>query len=145
MNDSDSDSDSDNDNDHHQLQGEDGDDDDIIVDKLIPILQRKGEFSMRTRNKINELARQFLEILGDDIHDMLCDNDTESENYRGLNDDYDTEVEVETALRFFPELLSRTTKDKSYVDNYGDVVDGTHCICLYPFQFLAFTVNEGSF
>ena len=105
MNDSESDSGSDSDDDHDDRYY-----DEIIVDKLIPILQRKGEFSLRSRNKINELARQFLKNLGNDIHDMLCETELIGENYHGLDSDRDTEAEIETALRFFPELLSRTKK-----------------------------------
>ena len=107
MNDSESESDSgsDSDDDHDDRYY-----DETIVDKLIPILQRKGEFSLRSRNKINELARAFLENLGNDIHDMLCDDDVEAEFLIGLDSDRDTEAEVETALRFFPELLSRRKK-----------------------------------
>ncbi|OEU07425.1 hypothetical protein FRACYDRAFT_251230 [Fragilariopsis cylindrus CCMP1102] len=94
--------------------------------KLIPILQRKGEFSLRSRNKINELARAFLENLGNDIHDMLCDDDVEADDYFGLDSNRDTEAEVETALRFFPELLSRRKK-------------ATHGYRFYPVELLAYT------
>jgi hypothetical protein len=140
MNDSDSDNNSGNDNDndhHHQLQEEEEEEEeyDIIVDKLIPILQRKGAFSLRTRYKINELAREFLENLGNDIHEMLCDDDVEDDDYFGLDSDRDTEAEVETALRFFPELLTRRKKD-AYVNDYGYrvVSDG-----FYPIELLAYT------
>jgi hypothetical protein len=128
--DSDSDSDSDNDNDDHQLQEEE-EEGDFVVDELIPILQRKDEFSMRTRNKINELAREFLSELGNDIHDMICDNnDTfENENYRGLDSDRDTEAEIEISIRFFPDLLSITQTETA----------------LYPIQLLAFTCNDDWF
>jgi hypothetical protein len=110
--------DSDNNNDHHhhhhQLQEEEEEEEeeeyDIIVDKLIPILQRKDEFSMRTRNRINELSLEFLEILEEDIHDMLCDNGFGDDYYRGLDSDRDTEAEVETAIRFFPDVLSRRSR-----------------------------------
>jgi hypothetical protein len=45
--------------------------------------------------------------LGNDVHELLCNND--AENYRGLDSDRDTEAEVETATVyvFFPEVLSR--------------------------------------
>jgi len=48
----------------------------------------------------------FLDALGDDIHEMLFDDDV-GEDYRGLDSDRDTEAEVETAVRFFPNVLSR--------------------------------------
>ncbi|OEU06155.1 hypothetical protein FRACYDRAFT_256197 [Fragilariopsis cylindrus CCMP1102] len=123
MNDSESDSGSDSDDDHDDYYY-----DEIIVDKLIPILQRKGEFSLRSRNKINELARQFLKNLGNDIHDMLCEDDVEADDYFGLDSNRDTEAEIETALRFFPELLSRTK-----LDNYGTTLN------VFPIELLAYT------
>jgi hypothetical protein len=36
---------------------------------LISVLERKEEFSKRTRNKTDKLVENFLEELGDDIHD----------------------------------------------------------------------------
>ena len=128
MNDSESDSDRDDDHDDHQLRDDDDYDDDYIVDKLNTILQRKGEFSLRSRNKINELARQFLKNLGNDIHDMLCEDDVEADDYFGLDSNRDTEAEIETALRFFPELLSRTK-----LDNYGTTLN------VFPIELLAYT------
>ena len=38
----------------------------IVEDKLIPILQQNKEVPLRTKGKINELARQFLQELGND-------------------------------------------------------------------------------
>jgi hypothetical protein len=52
------------------------------------------------------LIKEFLEILGDDIHDMICDNGVD-DDHRGLDSDRDSEDEVETAIRLFPEVLSR--------------------------------------
>jgi hypothetical protein len=50
--------------------------------------------------------------LGNDVHELLCNND--AENYRGLDSDRDTEAEVETAIRFFPpEVLSIKTKKQT--------------------------------
>jgi hypothetical protein len=42
--------------------------------KLISLLQKKKEFSLRTRNKIDVLVEAFLNNIRDDIHDMLCDD-----------------------------------------------------------------------
>ena len=39
---------------------------DIVEDKLIPILQQNKEVPLHTKGKINELARQFLQELGND-------------------------------------------------------------------------------
>jgi len=41
--------------------------------KLHTILQRRNEFPLRQRNRIIELAEEYIEGLGDDIHEMLCD------------------------------------------------------------------------
>jgi len=45
----------------------------------------------------------------DDVYEMLCDND--AENYQGLDCDRDTKAEVQTAIRFFPNVLSREDED----------------------------------
>jgi hypothetical protein len=75
--------------------------------KINSVLERKEEVPLRTKNKIDVLIKEFLEILGDDIHDMICDNGVD-EDYRGLDSDRDSDDEVETAIRLFPEVLSRT-------------------------------------
>jgi vacuolar-type H+-ATPase subunit E/Vma4 len=71
------------------------------------VLEQKGEFPRRTRNKIKELVENFLEELKDDIHELLCDND--ADDYCGLNSNCDIEAEVETAIY---KILSR-----SFIEN----------------------------
>ncbi|OEU23669.1 hypothetical protein FRACYDRAFT_233841 [Fragilariopsis cylindrus CCMP1102] len=73
------------------------------------VLEKKKKVPQRTRNKIDKLVEQFLQDLGDDIHEMLCDTDenVNSDIYRGLDSNRDTVAEVETAIRFFPDVLSR--------------------------------------
>eukprot|EP00751_Fragilariopsis_kerguelensis_P040904 CAMPEP_0171011940 /NCGR_PEP_ID=MMETSP0736-20130129/23222_1 /TAXON_ID=186038 /ORGANISM="Fragilariopsis kerguelensis, Strain L26-C5" /LENGTH=104 /DNA_ID=CAMNT_0011444853 /DNA_START=180 /DNA_END=491 /DNA_ORIENTATION=+ len=60
-------------NDHDHDGGNDDSDFVNVLLKLTSILQRKKEFSFRTRNKIVALAEEYIENLKDDIHDMLCD------------------------------------------------------------------------
>ncbi|OEU07581.1 hypothetical protein FRACYDRAFT_251003 [Fragilariopsis cylindrus CCMP1102] len=99
--------------------------------KLISVLEKKDKFSLRTRDKTDELVENFLENLEDDIHEMLCDNDImgeDGEEYGGLDSDRDTEAEVETAIRFFPEVLSRRE----------DQFDGN----IYPIQLLALARDD---
>ncbi|MGK3747418.1 MAG: hypothetical protein ACI90V_014282 [Bacillariaceae sp.] len=79
--------------------------------KISSVLERKEEFPLRNRKKIDVLIKEFLENLGDDIHDMLCENDLR--NYDGLDSDRDTEEEVETAIQFFPEVLSKKGGDRN--------------------------------
>ena len=76
---------------------------------------------LRQRKKINELVDDFLSQLGDDIHDM-CTDQRAGANYNGLDSQKDTEEEVETALRFYPNTL-RTNGIRA----------GTN---LYPIQYL---------
>jgi hypothetical protein len=91
---------------------------------------------LRTRNKTDELVEIFLQELGDDIHDMFCSID--ADNYRGLDSDRDTEEEVETALRFFPNVLTRRIQiHDADVDADADGED----VYLYPIQLLAFTLR----
>jgi hypothetical protein len=96
--------------------------------KLISVLEKKAKFSLRTRNKTDELVENFLQELGDDIHDMLCANNTEAENYSGLDSDRDTEAEVEAIVRVFPEVLTRRKYDD---ENF-----------YYPIQLLTFALDE---
>jgi hypothetical protein len=94
---------------------DDDDDADVDVDvdaenrrllRLISMLQSRDEFHIRNRNKINELVENFLDQAEEDLHTFLCDN-KQHENYRGLDCDRDTEDEVEAAIRFFPNVISR--------------------------------------
>ena len=96
--------------------------------KLISVLEKKAKFSLRTRNKTDELVENFLANLEDDVHDMLCANNTEAENYSGLDSDRDTEAEVEAIVRVFPEVLTR--KNPCGPEDY------------YPIQLLAFALDE---
>ncbi|OEU07200.1 hypothetical protein FRACYDRAFT_251527 [Fragilariopsis cylindrus CCMP1102] len=99
--------------------------------KIDSVLARKRKFPLRNRNKINALIKEFLEKLEDDIHDMFFDTtyDAETDTYDGLDSDRDTEEEVETAIRFFPEVLSRRK------DVYAGILH-------YPIQALASACNE---
>jgi hypothetical protein len=136
--DSDSDSDSEDDDDRQARQLQDGDeeeddDDQSLTDidddedddddeettadndqrclNLISLLQKKKEYPKRSRNKINRLTREFLQKLGNDVHDMLCDN-IDDATYRGLDSDRDTEEEVEAIIRVFPNVLSKVDDDR---------------------------------
>jgi hypothetical protein len=52
--------------------------------KIDSVLDRKENFPLRNRDKIDVLIKEFLEKLGADIHDMLCDYEAEADNYGGL-------------------------------------------------------------
>ena len=75
--------------------------------KLITVLQRKREFSKRTRNKTDALVEEFLHHLEDDIYAMLCESEYHDNVFTGLDSDQATETEIETTIRFFPNVLSR--------------------------------------
>ena len=76
--------------------------------KFNSILDYYDRLPSRTRNKFDALIEASLEELGDDIYDMITDrNDPDSNDYRGLDYHRDTEAEIETAIGFFPETLSR--------------------------------------
>jgi hypothetical protein len=80
---------------------------------LISVLERKEDFSLRTRDETDELVGNFLDNLGDDIHDMLCDYSIDADNYHGLDSERDTEEEVKIAVRFPPEILSTRKRGPS--------------------------------
>ncbi|OEU11659.1 hypothetical protein FRACYDRAFT_244778 [Fragilariopsis cylindrus CCMP1102] len=106
-----------------------------LLKKMIVVLEQKETFPFRNRKKINVLIEEFLEKLEDDIHGMFFDNyiEADSDNYRGLDSERDTEEEVEIAVRFFPEVLTRYSENDE---------DGRQSV-YYPIQLLAFTCREG--
>ena len=100
--------------------------------KLSSLLEQKNELPVRTRNKFNALVAELLTQTKDDIHEMICDNNIEDAEYRGLDSSRDTEAEVETALRFFPEVISQPC---------GENEEGGE---EYPIQRLCIS-NEGKY
>jgi hypothetical protein len=104
--------------------------------ELITVLQQTEEFPSQSENKTDELVETFLETLKDDVHDMICSS--------GLDSDRDTEAEVETVLRLFPDVLTRRKEIVTYVyrDNDDDDDDEEEeevrsVYVYYPIQFLA--------
>jgi hypothetical protein len=78
--------------------------------KIMSVLGEKEDFSFRTRNKMDVLVEEFLFKLENDIHDMFCvheDAAIDADIYLGLDSERDTEKEVETTVRFFPDVLTR--------------------------------------
>ena len=55
---------------------------------------------------MDEPIKIFLKDLCRDIGHMLCDQSHDEDTYRGLDSNRDTEKEVITAIRFFPETLT---------------------------------------
>ena len=97
--------------------------------KLLTVLEKEDAFSLRTTNKMDELVVEFLHKTRVDIHDMLCEDDLEN-NYNGLDDSRDTEAEVESAIRFFPEVLSRR-KSRRWDEDQEQWFPG-----YYPIQYI---------
>jgi hypothetical protein len=100
-----------NENDHQEITEQQQIADVVAADrrhlKMNSVLERKGKFPLRNRIKIDLLIKHFLENLEDDVYNMIFDSDIHEYHYDGLDSERDTEEEVETAIRFFPELLSR--------------------------------------
>jgi hypothetical protein len=93
------------------------------------ILMNINVYDRSTKNKIIALAEEILTHTEDDIHDMLCDNDIFNDTfYRGLDDERDTEEQVEIAIRFFPDVLTEAKLSKTNE-------------WLYPIQYLASVRN----
>jgi hypothetical protein len=128
---------------HHQAEEEEEEEEEEWDDpheqyelKVISTLQRKKQFPTRTRDKINELVDNFLERLEVDIHCMLCskyddiDEHEDEDEYYGLDNNHDTEAEVEAAIRLFPHVLS-TVWSVRYIGEYE--------YRKYPIQLLAFS------
>jgi len=75
--------------------------------QLTSLLARKDELPLRTRNRLNELVFELLTKMKKDVHEMICHNNSRDDDDRGLDSSRDTEAQVETALRFFPEVISQ--------------------------------------
>jgi len=133
--DSDNDSDSDSDTSQHTGSDSDIDDDDqsttddaaAVVErrsKFMSLLERINELPLRTRNKLDALVEGNLDDTQADIYDMLCDND--GDNYQGLDSNRDTEAEVETAIRFFPDVISERDEHGRYPIHWLYVLRGNN-------------------
>jgi len=122
--------------------------------KLLSVLQRlqrNNKLTTKQRNKIDVLIDMFLDDLGDDIYEQLC-NQGDMFSYQGLDSDRDTEEEVETAIRFFPHLLSRTKKDMHGMQCYPlqrlcNPRYGTDSLKAFPFipTLVRLAIEFGSF
>jgi hypothetical protein len=104
--------------------------------QLISVLKLHYTFPLFARNKIDIWVEEFLTRTIDNLHDMLCNVNVYDDAgidgdlyYNGLDSNVDTEAEVETALRVFPEVLSRR--------------GGRYNI--YPIQYIAYYYSTVSF
>ena len=71
---------------------------------LHSILNEEEDFPLRQRTKISDLVQEFVTKLGNDINAMMLDQDYN--DYHGLDSDRDTQQELETALRLYPEIIA---------------------------------------
>ena len=86
-------------------------------DKLLSLLDQYDACPSRTRNNIDDLVAEVLEKAENDAHAMICDQNLE--NYQGLDINRDTIKEVETIVRFFPNLLLKRKETKRGEDEEG--------------------------
>jgi hypothetical protein len=99
------------------------------LQKLISVLKKKEKLPSETGNEIDGLVEEFLDKVETNILNLLCNNDnSDSDDYRGLDSNRDTAQEVETAIRFFPDVLSRR------IEYYNEAY-------LYPIHLMAFARN----
>jgi hypothetical protein len=110
--------------------------------KAISVLKRREKFPCETRYEMDEVIEEFLDKVEDTIHRLFWDKkNPEICAYDGLdsNDDYHTEEEVETAVRFFPDVLSRKeiVHSNEYDDEYNYRTFWNH-----PIQIIAFILRE---
>jgi hypothetical protein len=105
------------------------------LDKSILVIERRNNFRLGSRNKIDCLVTEFLHDLEDDTHEMLCDTRTDADDYHGLDGDRDTEKEVEAIVRIFPEILIRRQQILWTYDD-EEVVEAREG--LYPIQCMGY-------
>ena len=84
--------------------------------QLMSLLALYDACPLRTRNNIDELVAILLENAEIDVHEMLCDQNTD--DYRGLDINRDTVEEVRTIVRFFPNTISKTKTKYEMGNNY---------------------------
>ena len=84
-----------------------------LVTEFLSNLERNEEIWSQSQHPAasntdtsREPVQTFLNDLRRDISDMLCDQSHDTDMYRGLDSNRDTEEEVITAIRFFPENLT---------------------------------------
>ena len=110
----------------------DQDDDDAILTNntrrqqqrlaVIETILRKDYLPIQQRTTIDELVEDFDTKLQKDVHEMITDQD--GANYQGLDSNYNTDDEVETILRIFPDLINKRKETKFDIfDNVWDEID----------------------
>ena len=136
---------SDDDNDDEDEDEDDGDedgdgdadaDDDFMDDpaeqericqEAMAILLNRLNFPSPQRDRaIVHFAQQFVTNVKEDIHKTITDTRTVDEGYDGLDNERDTEKEVDTAIRCCPEVLSQRD------DRFG----------LYPIHCVTFMQDD---
>ena len=112
---------------------------------VIETLLRMEQFPLRYRMKIDELINDCHTTLRDDIHDMIIDQRADDAEDEGLDSNRDTEPEVETALRVYPEVLSRR-KSTYFDEEEGDSVETENIdMHLYPIACLMNREGPGTY
>ena len=87
--------------------------------KLASFLERKNKLLLRIRNKFNALVLELLTKTKEDIHEMICNkNIDDDDDYQGLDSSRDTEAKVETAIQFFPEVISQPYAEEGEEEKY---------------------------
>ena len=120
--------------------------------RLISALERKEKFPVETRREIDEQVDEFLDKIESTIHWILWDTkNPDSDLYDGLDstDDYHTEEEIETAVRFYPDVLLRKENRNEHDDEHDDEyflnhrpIDVDRTIGKHPIQICAFILRE---
>jgi len=91
--------------------------------QFLSLLDRKSKFPLPIHKKISEkiegIAREFLEDIRKEIHEFLVhssyqEDEDEDNEERGLDCDLDTEEEVTTMIQFFPSVLTERNEDGTY-------------------------------
>ena len=116
--------------------------------RLISALERKEKFPVETRREIDEQVDEFLDKIESTIHWILWETkNPDSDLYDGLDstDDYHTEEEIETAVRFYPDVLLRKENRNEHDDEYflnHRPIDVDRTIGKHPIQICAFILRE---
>jgi hypothetical protein len=94
---------------------EDDDDDEAEQQRRLKLLlQILIDFSYLVVRTQHNLVEEFSNETRNDVHYMICDNNGDDDEYRGLDSDRDTVQEVEAILRVFPDIISRRDDEGEY-------------------------------
>ena len=104
---------------------------------------RQKQLPVQQRTEVDVLVEQFQRRVSNDIHKMIVDQRDNDEGYQGLDIRRDTHAEVETALRIYPDVITRQKDTRWNINNEEliDVDDGDYPIQCLTIQYCSLNIT----